>query len=423
MLKVNRYSTIRGEPVHRPPDGYHLTGWYDNLLKPTTLLVVIGTAIALQYRDTVVRLHAAQLGDAEAELQIWMTVLSLFVGVRLIQSLYLAKRDYLHLRTRLLDVLIFGCVSVVIGGGVLGIVSDNAKWGLGLFVLLALVGCLNHYLLIFYRIPRQSTLYDYPIERRIQIVNMLVCGYCALSLCIALFYITKTDALGVFSRVAVASVCLALALNMLHSQQLTFVPKFLLTNAPDSPAELTRIFKALFWRAAQNRSDDQIEELLYAMAPQPFQAIRTVRANAKDAFSIADAMVSEFGYVFRFVLGTEDETYVRKTVRALLQSAGGFGSFGYLNFYMIEHDNNKVGFVKLDSLESRTVYHSLASFKVFLSLAMRMRPTQLLATCSRWKKVAAAFPQPDVGEVRLAYLVIFRNTAGTVMEKPRQCFS
>jgi hypothetical protein len=108
MLKVNDYSTIRKEPVHKPADGYSLTAFYDQIARPPVILAIVTGYLALFQKDNIL-LHCdnAIKGDLKSRLYLALIFFSILAGIRLIQSLYLAKRDYQHLKSNFFDILVF----------------------------------------------------------------------------------------------------------------------------------------------------------------------------------------------------------------------------------------------------------------------------------------------------------------------------
>ncbi|HEX2852243.1 MAG TPA: hypothetical protein VHO24_03315, partial [Opitutaceae bacterium] len=119
MEPAESYSTIRRAPKHKPAGDYSMDSFYAGLLKPHALFLSASGYIALANRNFLEILHQASTGDSASILHVLLLVLSIVTGVRLIQSLYLARRDYPHLESGILDVFIFFAVVLFTSGVVL----------------------------------------------------------------------------------------------------------------------------------------------------------------------------------------------------------------------------------------------------------------------------------------------------------------
>ena len=112
----NLYSTIRGEAAPRPVDEYSMYSLYDGITHPATLVVLISAYLAWVNKDLVEHAVRASDGDVKSILHLLLVFLALVVGIRVIHSVYLAKRDYRQLESGFWDVILFLIVLLFTSG-------------------------------------------------------------------------------------------------------------------------------------------------------------------------------------------------------------------------------------------------------------------------------------------------------------------
>ncbi|HEX2852854.1 MAG TPA: GNAT family N-acetyltransferase, partial [Opitutaceae bacterium] len=253
--------------------------------------------------------------------------------------------------------------------------------------------------------------YDYPVERRIQLVNTLVFSYLALALSVSAYlWITHSGERIIY--VLIASTYPLLLINMAHSEELSLMPKFLLKNAPDAPDRLVQRFRADFFRAASGMADDDIKKIVSQTTAKGFKALKTRRARSRDVDRVVDGLLREFGYVFEYIFHTKDAPKLNRAVRALLTVAGGFGSFGYMNFYLLlgaepGQAPQPVGFIKLETPRRYHLYRCIEVILLPLALAVALRSLRLFGVWQRAQNVAASQEIAEKEEIHLTYLSIF----------------
>lgn len=407
MLEQNAYSTIRGVPKHKPADGYSMTALYDAFLKPPMLLGAVAGYVALLQKDHFPqRCIAAAAGDAEARLHVLMVLLSVVAGVRILQSLFLARRDYPHLESGFRDVLIFFFVLLFTSGGILIALEDKPHVALAAYAAGSFVGTINFYTLYAYRIPRTSDLYDYPVEHRIQAVNTLTFTYATAALLYSLYVHYRTGRATDSVLAAVASTCVPLVFNIFHSEELSMLPKFLLKNDPDSPAAMIQRFRKAFVQTAMSSSDAEISSRILAETNGAFKSVKLVRARRDDVDTIAEGLAREFDYMFGYLFATGDRSQVEAALKRMLLVAGGFGALGFMHFYMIRHRSEAVGFVKLDTEKRCGIYLALERLLLPVAFLRQFGVRGLWGIYQRSRAVIASQPRPDRGHVCLTYVVI-----------------
>lgn len=408
MQKLNQYSTIRGEPKHKRGAGDTMDTLYDTLLKPHTILLTILGYIAILVKDNPFRhIPGALDGNEISILHLLLILLSVIAGLRIIQCLYLAKRDYGHLRNGFLDVLIFGLVIVFTGGTVVMGLDGHLLIVLLVYLLCAFGGALNFFLLYRYRIPRNSEKYDYPIERQIQLVNTWTFVYLTTALAYASYSLIQAGTPTTSCLVAIAITYVPLILNIVHSEQLSLMPKFLLKNDPDSPPYQIKLFRQIFRRTADDLTDEEIKKLIHKDVSNKFQSIKTVRAKASDVSALAKEILKEFGYIYKYIFGTSDQALLHRALVKLLSVAGGLGSFGYMHFYLLKSGPTVVGFVRLDTSDKCVFYLWIEILILPFELAKLFGISRLWAILCRSHEVVRTQPEVGQEEIRLTYIFIY----------------
>ncbi len=410
MLKQNRYSTIRNEPPN--PSTHTLTGFYDFFTKPGTLFGVFASIILVLGPSLKANVANVLVGAPEALIFITLIVLFLVVVYRVMQSLFLAKRDYSSVDSGFGDILIFIFVLACFIGLAALLTQQNTLWSLIAFTILALVGLIYFFDLWNRRMSKDNKGIEYQIERRIQLVNTLVCLYCFAVLNGLIWQYYKSGPHPFSVMAWVGTVISALIFNILHSHQLTLLPKFLMKNDPDSPKELVNIFKEIYWRTAKKLEEDDILKLFSKDAGTDFRSIETVRASSSNVPTLVDCLAHHFPQVVTRIFGTQKAETLKQILTLLLTAGGGLGPLGYMHFYMLKQDRHYIGFIKTDTSHSCWLYELVAAFVTVFGLRKIFGIREVWRIYRRWKVFNAAQPGPCGKEVRLTYILIFPEFQG-----------
>lgn len=409
------YSTFRKEPVHKPGEGYSLSSFYDRMISPPSVLILV-TFFFTQFCQSDIKECMSRIavnGDSSSVMHILLIILTFVLGIRIIQSIYLAKRDYVHVKNGLIDVGIFALVALFTSGAMLFLWSRFPVFTLGFYVLLAFAGLVNFLHLYFNRIPKGQDQYDFPIERRIQATNSVIFAFLLISLCIALYFSTTQ------SREMIVVYCLIclnyplVIYNIIHSQQLTYRPKFLFHNNADSPKNLAALFKNLFGPFSNHQEDEDILKHVINTPTSRYKEIKTVRVAREDVDLVCDTLLREFAYVFAYIFDTSDEKLLRKLIRTMITLAGGFGLLGYLNFYLIVTNSpegkssQKVGLFKADTVYPNWIYQLVEVVALPLILTFRFRFFNLFKIFKRAREIDRMQPATEARDIRLTYFAIF----------------
>lgn len=409
MLKPNQYSTIRGEPKHRPADGYNLTAFYDAILKWPVLFSLIAGYLVLFQKDTLPNhIDGALKNNHNDILYLALLGFSIIGGIRVFQSLFLARRDYQHLESNIWDIFIFFCVLIFTSGCLFYFFQLKPQVILTIYIVLVLIGVVNFFSLWRFRIPKNDELYDYPIEMRIQLINILTFLLVEFILFYAALNANQVSASNdlSYSWIAVITTYLPLLFNIVHSHELTLIPKFFLKNDPDSPEQQVIIFKKIFWRTSDRLSDSHIKEIIHKDASESFKLLRTVRAKENDIDKIAMQILVNFDYIFEYIFATKDRSKIKNALVELLTVSYGLGSYGYMYFYVIKQEDKMIGFIKLDTSHNSAIYRFSEIFILPFKLAKVFGFYKLFGIYQRAKEVAYHQPKPEHGEVRITYFVI-----------------
>lgn len=411
MKDPTRYSTIRKEPAYKPADGFSMNSFYDLLIKPSTIvLLLVGYFTAIN-RDLQSYIDGAIQGDKQSFAHLSLLILSLVAGFRIIQSLYLAKRDYSHIESGLSDVVIFVAVVAFASGAAVKLLRSNMVIVLSIYSACAIVATVNFFRLFRSRIPDNSDNYDYPIERKIQAVNTIV--FACLTVLLILAAVAAHEAAFQPFYWMMGAGCALIIFNTIHSQQLTMGPKFLLHNDEDSINNSLKIFREIFGHLVTIKSDEEITAAIFKHSDTGFQSIKTRRAQRSDVERIADSLLQAFPYIFRYILGINDKTTLKRTLQGMITAAGGFGALGYMNFYVIlNKKGEEVGLFKMDTAHNNWPYQGVAAIKIPLIIIRNIRAREIVRIWERAKLALSTQSSPRKREIRLTYVIIFSKHRG-----------
>lgn len=401
-----RYSTIRREPPHKPADGYSMSAFYDKLTSPVTVVgLFFAACVLINKGDMSDHLRKSFSGDRSSSIHLSLLALSLVAGLRLVHSCFLAKRDYAYLGHNIWDIAVFVIVILFGGGIVLQLVGIHQVAALAIYTLAAVVGAVNFGALWLWRIPRNSDQFDYPIERLIQIVNTVV--FLTIGVALGWQALDLARGRGASEIYWVVGSCMVLLIfNIIHSDQLTMLPKYLLTNEADSPESVAASFRLLFGHLSDLESDGEIREAVMGGYGASHRTIRTVRVQAGDVDQLSSEIVKSFGYLYAYVLGVSDDRKLRRGLRCLLTSSFGFGALGYMNFYWVVNESReRVGLIRVDSNHRNWIYRGLEALTLPLRLAYCLRTVRFLGVLLRARSVSRSQPAPVDKEIRLTYLI------------------
>jgi ribosomal protein S18 acetylase RimI-like enzyme len=409
MLKVNDYSTIRKEPVHKPADGYSLTAFYDQIARPPVILAIVTGYLALFQKDNIL-LHCdnAIKGDLKSIFHLALIFFSILAGIRLIQSIYLAKRDYQHLKSGFFDIIVFLMAIIFTSGAAVIFLHKNYLFILGVYSLFFVMGIINFYILYKIRIPKNSELYDYPIEAKIQLVNAATFLFLAIAFIFAFASMYPNQVPTFQSIIAIIVTYIPLIINIIHSEQLTLMPKFMIHNGPDKPKNQVSLFRAIYWRTSDGLEDIEIINRISKDAPDDFKQIKIVRAKLANVDIIVHSLIDEFSVLHEYLFSTKNRLLIGRVLNKVIKAAKGLGHYGYMNFYMLRSGENDVGFVMLSTSRNcifYTIYETLTLPCNLLFLGLR----QLFQIHKKVRQITSFQSEPEQGEVRITYLVIFRD--------------
>lgn len=412
MPEPSAYSVLRAKPkLQARSPTFFLSSFYEKMLQPDKLLTVILAQIATMWNQVAAGLlQHVWNGNEKALLYLLLIVFTFVTGARVMQSFYLASRDYQTLQSKPRDILYFLAAIGFTAGGTFWVVPfDKPEWVALWYLFLALIGLTNFYDLYNRRLPKRLKQIDYVIETRIQAVNVLTFVHITAAMACTFVAAKWFPQWMALSYAAVASTFPTLIVNILHSGQLTFMPKFLISNAPDAPDQVIKRFRAQFPATAQSWTDEGLRSDLLRKECASYQPVELIRAEREMARQIATLLSAEFGYVYRHILGTENAEILHKALLHMLTMLGGFGSLGFTRFYAVMNENSVVGFVKLDCSTECVIYRILEPFAMILRLGPLVGWRALLRVYRNSKAILAVQPVVTDHEVCLAYLIIDRE--------------
>lgn len=391
-----------------------LDKFYDGLTSPTGILLTLGGFFTLTSRNILEVLNLAIDGDDNAILYLFILALTFLAGFRLLQSLVLAKRDYRDIESGISDILIFLTVAAFTSGAAANAVIKVTDPNLVIILLAiysacSLVGTLN-FIRMYLKVSREDTdQFDVAIEKPIQMCNVVVFSLMTAFLVVATLLLRSQGPGEPLVLVAIASIYPLLLVNMLHSQQLTMQPKFLLNNNADSPNTcLDRIESIL----AANTTEDDVIEIINFAKPKiglGYRAVKTVRAQRKDIDDVCSRLIDNFSHVFQFVFDNEDALNLKKLLARIMRGGSRFNNLGYMNYrYIVDPiENTKIGLLRIDTPSRVSIYGVYDAFVLPLVAMFSLGTVNIFGPLRRARSIARTQTRLSNKEIRITYLIIF----------------
>jgi ribosomal protein S18 acetylase RimI-like enzyme len=140
-------------------------------------------------------------------------------------------------------------------------------------------------------------------------------------------------------------------------------------------------------------------------------ALKLERANREDIDWLCAQLLSEFGYVFRFIFGSGDNEKLSSLLKQMLSCAGGLGSFGLLHFYILlvcesETISKRIGFAKLDTAHGRIPYQLVEGLMLPIIVGRLFGLSRLPATVHRSSQIKSSQPDTGARGATLTYFAI-----------------
>ncbi len=426
MLRPDDYSNIAVEARRRPPEGDGLQQLYDLALKPDKIVTYLVVCASVQYRKIAQVASELQMRDERSLIYIEILVLTVICGLRAYQSIFLAKKDYKGIWGSFLDVITFLLV-LLFTSGVLPLLFANRLDNLLLiYAGIAFVMLVNFLSLRFYRLRKARDTLDLPLEHRIQSVNAITFAILTIALMYAWFALRNGGALVggdplIHCHWAIGIGIVAVVLNIIHSHELSYVPKLLLRNSPDAPLKKIGWYRYLFWREAARINDAEILQRCCGAAKVSFIALTTQRATRSEVPEIATQLLKEFHYIFGTIFQTSNRVVLNSRLNRVLLSCGGFGEFGYRNFIVIRRNGESTGFFYVKTEHRTLLYDTLRAVSLILQFSWIDGPRRSFRYLRAARQVQQSQPEAAHRQICLQYLVIYpkhrrKGIAGAVLE-------
>ena len=384
-----RYSTIWNNSQRSSHDRYGMQKLYNMLIEPHTIIpLAIGSFYIMTPDDlTNIVLEASQ-NDSEAKVQLALIALTGCIGLRLVQSMILAKRDYSHLSHGFSDIIFFFTALFFISGAPIKLMPSISFIFL-FYGFLALFGVRNFRALYKKRIDIADPKVDFAMEVRIQKFNTLIFFMTSISMFLCFyFYANIPDSSNIIILIIVIVFVLT-ALNMAHSHELSMRPRYLFSNKSDDPDQILNYFEESLSHAI---SSEKLCSFLEDEYRENFREIRLRRALRDDVPYICENLVHEFGYAFRFIFGCFDDDKIKEIIQDFLNISDGFCRFGYQDFYLIQYKNNQdafetVGCVKLESRDNFVFYDRIGYVFAIFKIVRRFGFKKLISIRKQMKDI------------------------------------
>lgn len=381
--------------------------------------------------------------------EIWLLtsffLVTFAIGIRLLQSLLLAKRDYGDIKfDAIWDIAVFVILLIFTLGAIphllilLNYSIIDVCFGLAVsYAMLFCLGTLHYFHLIKQnRVESHSTKFDHPVENVILQFNMFVLFAYALLFSASAYLIRYYPAIPFVTLshhrlIVVLNLIVAILAiqNIAHSHKLSYRPKFLLTNASDTLKTIIARIQSVLAQSSSIKSNDAIIEAVKREYVDN-KTVKTVRCTKQDSDRIANELIRHFGYVFSYIFGykmkykndphqnevvelrEQDKAQLKQVLKFLIEGARGFGGMGYMNFYFIENDKfEKVGLFKLSSANTESIVYRIWILFTYLKAIfyiVKQRGMAILKPINRHAaQVINAQPQCGKRELILDYLIVF----------------
>ncbi|MDA0967220.1 MAG: GNAT family N-acetyltransferase [Rickettsiales bacterium] len=412
-----------------------MSDFYDLLYHPVAIISLLIVVIP-NTTDSLIKLLELCNNKEETLKIVSVGLLSTIVGFRLLQCVFLAKRDYSELEHRkLIELFVFLILIFYTAGGPFLVISKAhdvlLKWSLynveyiftfmlSLYLLGSLIGSIHFYDLWKNQIKNTSnTLLDVDIAEQVQLFNFIsfICTFVFLTLAfiIQISPIRNDFNTNLIIMVIISSIILIC--NIIHSHDLTFKPKFLIHNKNDSihyiKKYLISYIKNIPTYNNNNNLEKEVTKLLHNNIHHKGQ-IEVVRAKTQDIHKIANEIYYNFGHIYEYIFDLDfheesDKDKFFKVFKKILLFCNGFGSHGLKNYYIILNQKERpVGFFKIDCKNTNFVYQVIGSLYLFLYFIMLFGPLKTFGILKRLKEFKYQDRKSKL-EVCLNYLVIYRE--------------
>ena len=409
----NLYSAFVDNNKNNSPPDKLLVWYYDRMLTPVNLflwLVAFFTFFKEDYFEFLKKVYNNSITD-----NLFLSFLIIFSALgsmRIYQSMILAKKDYAKIAACFFDVLTYLFVVVFMSGVFIVKFSDNIKLLYFFYLIISVIGTINYFIFYFLRLDNYKNELDYLIGKRIQLFNFLM-----LFLMTVIFTIINIMLLNNIANIPIVFfgviICLLLVLNIIHSGQLAAMPRIILKNDADSPDNVEESLKNSLGRVLKQESIKKIINISNKDIKKTFKNILISRVKKNDIEQIADSLAAEFGYVYEYIFETNDISKLKRVIKSLLNSAFGFGFFGYMNFYsIITYVNDKkvnVGWLKINTLHKCWIYSFIEIFSLPFVIIYQFGIKKFPEICRNAKQMINSQPDIEKNEFELSYFVIYEK--------------
>jgi len=386
----NFYSGIK-KRNDSPPTKKTLESEYDDVLKKSIrgLLLSIVVAFFAAYSKISNFINTGN-NQNDRLLLLLFGVISVPILWRTYQSIKLAKIDYSTIEKSKFDEITFFAVQFILAVPFLlsFFYDNNIMFMYAIYTSISFIATINFWELFLVRFEKQKERLDYICEKKIQRFNAITFSILTL-LFIAIIVIKSLAVDAAWAYILLAScICVLLFLNILHSRDLTYLPKIILCNEKEE-------------------QEKKEKDNSYVC-----KKLKIGRMNKKDADQIVNTIIKEFKYVFEYIFDTSDETTLKPAIRSLITSAFGFGFLGYMNFYSIKQSDSdtEVGLIKIDTLHKCLIYRFLEFITLPIVIISKFGIRKLLPIYKRSKEIIASQPKiQKKTEFELTYFVIYEE--------------
>ena len=392
----------------------YLHKFYSEVTKPQAILVTLAWVMGWGSTQIYPLIsEKIQRNDRFSTLFIILVIITVIIGIRIIQSLYLANKDYSRIKFGIFDLIVFGAVMMYISGIVVFMLADHILWILIIYAGLCALAALNFAQLASSRVPSDARHLDIPIEQRIQIINTIIfiIFFVAFAVTAVLVLIDEQiDALWLCAPLL--PVIPLVILNMIHSHQLSAWPKLTVDNKHLKPGRIEERLAAIVGADEVVFKRKRNVASAFREYSKVYKRVTLRRAGSSDRGLIADLYLQDFGYVVdHMTAGTGLDS--RDLVSRLLVNSFGLGAFGYLRFYIIEVEGEIAGMVMPEFRTEPGLYRQAGHIPLAWFLLRRIGFSGTRQVYGKARRLRLLEPVPRLNELRINYLAVTAPNQGT----------
>lgn len=386
-----------------------LVWWYDNMLGPVGVFGIFTTFVAIN-KDVFYKFaeYIKNNSATEKPAILLLLAISVFAGLRLYQSLYLARKYYYSVKAVFLDTITFIAAGCFMSGYAIMHFFDNIEYLFAIYSAFFILGTAN-FVRVFMGLDDPKKNLDYLIGRRVQLINIVTLSIISV-ICVSITIILFHKINNIIAIYLCLAICALFILNMIHSGQLSATPAILLQNKIHDHDEIERYLRHFLGKVLTEKDINEIVNIAETHIKTTHKYLTIDRIKKNDTDHLSKSIAKEFGYSYEYIFGTNDKQKIERVIRSLLKSAFGFGTLGYMHFYSInDSNNNPVGWMHVETSNKYWIYTLLENLCLPFVIIKQFGFSESFKINERKNELKLTQPTVKKKEFRLSYFVIYEQ--------------